>query len=42
MKKLIYILLLASFSYSLETVKNLEIEKFMGKWYVIASIPSFV
>ena len=42
MKNLIYILLLASFSYSLETVKNLEIEKFMGKWYVIASIPSFV
>ena len=28
--------------YSLETVKNLDIERFMGKWYVIAAIPTFV
>jgi len=31
-----------SFIYSLETVKNLDIEKFMGKWYVISSIPNYV
>ncbi len=36
------LVLLCTFSFSLETVKNLDIEKFMGKWYVIASIPSFV
>ena len=27
---------------SFETVKNLDIERFMGKWYVIAAIPTFV
>ena len=41
MKKTIYILLL-TFILPFETVKNLDIEKFMGKWYVIAAIPSFV
>ena len=28
--------------HSFETVKNLDIERFMGKWYVIAAIPTFV
>jgi len=41
MKKTIYILLL-TFILPFETVKNLDIERFMGKWYVIAAIPSFV
>tara|TARA_B100001113_G_scaffold126617_1_gene103372 strand:+ start:213 stop:731 length:519 start_codon:yes stop_codon:yes gene_type:complete len=40
-KKTVFILLF-SFSLSLDTVKNIDIEKFMGTWYVIASIPSFV
>ncbi len=26
----------------LDTVKNMELEKFMGKWYVIATIPVFI
>ena len=42
MKKILLILLLFTFIYPLETVKNLDIEKFMGKWYVISAIPSFV
>ena len=41
MKKIIYILLI-TFLQSFETVKNLDIEKFMGKWYVISAIPTFV
>ena len=27
---------------SMETVKNLNINKFMGKWYVISIIPNFI
>ena len=42
MKKIFIILLLFTFIYPLETVKNLDIEKFMGKWYVISAIPSFI
>ena len=41
-KKNYLILLLFSVSLTFETVKNLDIEKFMGKWYVIAAIPTFV
>ena len=26
----------------METVKNLDIDKFMGKWYVISNIPNFI
>tara|TARA_B100000700_G_scaffold276106_1_gene322419 strand:- start:508 stop:963 length:456 start_codon:yes stop_codon:yes gene_type:complete len=26
----------------MDTVKNLNIDKFMGKWYVISNIPNFV
>ena len=29
-------------TFALETVKNLDINKFMGKWFVIAAIPTFV
>ena len=41
-KKNYLILILFSVSITFETVKNLDIEKFMGKWYVIAAIPTFV
>ena len=42
LKKTILIILFYGFCFSFETVKNLNIEKFMGKWYVIAAIPTFV
>ena len=41
MKRIFFISFLLSFSYSMESVKNLDIERFMGKWYVISSIPNF-
>ena len=28
--------------FSMEPVKNLDIDKFMGKWYVISNIPNFI
>ena len=31
-----------SFILPMETVKNLDIDKFMGKWYVISNIPNFI
>ena len=42
MQKILFILFFYSSIYCFETVKNLNIERFMGKWYVIASIPNFV
>ena len=36
------ITLIFGLNFSFETVKNLDIERFMGKWYVIAAIPTFV
>ena len=39
MKKIIIILVVQIFAF--ETVENLDIEKFMGKWYVISAIPTF-
>ncbi len=41
MKKIIIVILLGQLL-PFETVKNLDIEKFMGKWYVISAIPTFV
>ncbi len=36
------ILVLHSMLLTMEPVKNLDIEKFMGKWYVISNIPNFI
>lgn len=41
MKKIIIVILLGQLL-PFQTVKNLDIEKFMGKWYVISAIPTFV
>jgi len=41
MKKIIVVVLLGQL-FSFETIKNLDIEKFMGKWYVISAIPTFI
>jgi len=41
MKKILIVILLGQL-FSFETVKNLDIERFMGKWYVISAIPTFV
>ena len=43
LKNLIYILfLLFSIIYSFDTVKKIDIDRFMGKWYVISAIPNFI
>ena len=39
---ILFIFLCMSMIYSMETVKHLNINKFMGKWYVISAIPNFV
>ncbi|MBC21675.1 MAG: hypothetical protein CMG54_02075 [Candidatus Marinimicrobia bacterium] len=36
------IIFLFGFCFCFKTVENLDIERFMGKWYVIAAIPTFV
>ena len=36
------ILVLHSMLLTMEPVKNLDIDKFMGKWYVISNIPNFI
>ena len=41
MRKILIVILLGQL-FSFETVKNLDIERFMGKWYVISAIPTFV
>ena len=38
---LIYITIL-SFVFTMDTVNNIDIPRFMGKWYVISTIPNFV
>ena len=35
------LLIIVSFILNMETVQNLDIEKFMGKWNVISTIPNF-
>ena len=44
MKKIIFTLLLIKLSilYSHPVVENLNLEKFMGRWYVIALIPNWI
>ena len=36
------VFLIITFCLSMETVQNLDLDKFMGKWYVIANIPNFI
>ena len=31
-----------TYSYCMDTVENLNLERFMGRWYVISAIPNFV
>ena len=40
--KLLLIYIIISFSISMNTVENLDLENFMGKWYVISNIPNFI
>ena len=42
MKIITIIFFLISFLLPHEVVKNINIEKFMGKWYVISLVPNFV
>ena len=44
MKKIIFTLLLIKLSilYSHPVVENLNLEKFMGRWYVISLIPNWI
>ena len=42
LKKVAIILIIISFSLSHEVVQNIDIDRFMGKWYVISLIPNFV
>ena len=42
MKKVLINIIILSFAFSMDTVKNIDIDKFMGKWYVISNIPNFV
>ena len=42
MKKGLIIILLLGQIFPFETVKNLDLKKFMGKWYVISAIPTFI
>ena len=42
-KFILYIfLLLGTFLYSHPVVENLDLQRFMGRWYVIALIPNWV
>jgi len=45
MKTIIAVILLISFIFSqkndMKTVEYVDIEQFMGKWYVIAIVPSY-
>ena len=41
MRRILYIFFLLSFIYPMESVKNLDIERFMGKWHVVSLIPNF-
>ena len=38
----ILLILIIGYCISMNTVKNLDLKKFMGKWYVIANIPNFI
>ena len=42
LKKVAIILIIISFSLSHKVVQNIDIDRFMGKWYVISLIPNFV
>jgi len=42
MKTLLIHIIILSTIFSMDTVKNLDVERFMGKWYVISNIPNFV
>ena len=42
MKKVLINIIILSSVFSMDTVKNIDIDKFMGKWYVISNIPNFV
>ena len=35
-------ILLFSIVYSFDTVKKIDLDRFMGKWYVISAIPNFI
>ena len=41
MRKIFYIIYILSCIYSMNSVKNLDIERFMGKWHVVSLIPNF-
>jgi len=41
-KILLALIIQLNWLFPMETVKGLDINKFMGKWYVISSIPNFV
>ncbi len=40
--KFFSIYIIFSFIMTMETVRNLDLERFMGKWYVISNIPNFI
>ena len=42
MRTLLIYLIILSFVFTMNTVNNLDIERFMGKWYVISTIPNFI
>tara|TARA_B100001250_G_C19617458_1_gene707812 strand:+ start:420 stop:923 length:504 start_codon:yes stop_codon:yes gene_type:complete len=42
MKALLINIIIFSLAFNMNTVENLDIDRFMGKWYVISNIPNFV
>ena len=42
MRTLLIYLTILSFIFTMDTVNNIDIPRFMGKWYVISTIPNFV
>ena len=42
MKKIIVLTTIVSFLFSHKVVQDIDIERFMGKWYVISLVPNFI
>tara|TARA_B100000945_G_scaffold304062_1_gene289190 strand:- start:331 stop:840 length:510 start_codon:yes stop_codon:yes gene_type:complete len=42
MNKIFIIILFINTIFSFESVKNLNINRFMGKWYVFAAVPNYI
>ena len=42
MRTLLIYLTILSFIFTMDTVNNIDIPRFMGKWYVISTIPNFI